>query len=154
MRKYSFLLLTLALVACSQTITGTVLRAVDGDTLKVATADGTVETIRIIGINTPETVDPRKPVQCFGPEASRRMHELADGKTVTLDVSGGDDRDRYHRMLRYVALDGRDLGAQMIEEGFARNYPIFPHPRMAAYKQLQTAAKDAKRGLWEKCVKK
>ncbi|MBI5794470.1 thermonuclease family protein [Candidatus Uhrbacteria bacterium] len=147
----TLLFFVLILGAC-RPVTGTkVLRAVDGDTLKVQLADGKTETIRIIGINTPETVDPRKSVQCYGPEASARMHALADGKGIVLETGSGDDHDDYGRLLRYVSINGRDLGATMIAEGYSRNYSFFPHPRMDAYAELERTAKENGAGLWSAC---
>ena len=145
------LLSSLAFCACHP-VSGThVLRAVDGDTLKVQLADGKTETVRIIGIDTPETVDARKRVQCYGPEASARMHALTDGKGIVLETGEGDDRDDYGRMLRYVRIGDQDIGAQMIAGGYARNYSFFPHPRMDAYAALERTAKESRLGLWSAC---
>ncbi len=145
------LLSSLVLCACHPVSGPHVLRAVDGDTLKVQLADGKTETVRIIGIDTPETVDSRKHVQCYGSEASARMHALADGKGITLETRSGDDRDDYGRLLRYARIDGQDVGARMIAEGFARSYSFFPHPRVDAYADLEAGAKKAGRGLWSAC---
>ncbi len=153
--RWFALALLLSFAACGGEGTVRVVRAVDGDTLVVRMETGKEERVRIIGIDTPETVDPRKPVQCYGPEASRQMHALADGKAVTLESrSGGGDRDAYGRLLRYVRLDGRDLGARMIEAGFARSYTAFPHPRAKAYNVLQASAWSARAGLWKACAKR
>lgn len=79
----------------------TVRRVIDGDTIEVEFEDGAVARVRLIGVDTPETVDPRRPVQCFGAEASARTRELLDGQRVWLerDVS---QTDRFGRLLRYV----------------------------------------------------
>ena len=128
-----------------------VVRAVDGDTL-VVTIDGKEVRVRILGINAPESVDPHRPVQCYGPEASKKMHALADGNDVALIPEQKDDRDAFGRLLRYVELDGNDLGAEMITEGFAENYcKKYPHPRCAIYDQLEQKAKTAKVGMWRAC---
>src|SRR5262245_18351010 len=80
----------------------TITHVVDGDTIKVKFADGTTDTVRLIGIDTPETVDPESPVQCFGPEASAKTHQfLTTGREVWLERDTS-DRDRYDRLLRYV----------------------------------------------------
>ncbi len=130
-----------------------VVRAVDGDTLVVLIATKE-ERVRILGINAPESVDPHRPVQCFGPEASKRMHALADGKDVALIPEKKDDRDAFGRLLRYVEFDGEDLGAEMITEGFAENYcKKYPHPRCVLYDQLEQKARAAKTGLFGACVK-
>lgn len=120
---------------------------VDGDTIKVKLGTKT-ETIRIIGIDTPETVDPRKPVQCYGKEASARMKKLVNGKTVTLEKNPAEERDKYDRLLRYVFIGSKDIGASMIQDGYAFSYKQFPHPKLDAYNKLETKAKDAKKGLW------
>lgn len=125
-----------------------VLKVVDGDTIHVQLSDGKKEKVRVIGIDTPETKDPRKPVQCFGKEASAQMSRLVNGKTVTLERNPAEDRDKYGRLLRYVALDGEDIGARMIAEGYAFSYKRFPHPRLEAYNQLEKEARGALRGLW------
>ena len=131
----------------------TVVRAVDGDTL-VARFDGEAKdvTVRFLGINTPETVDPRKPVQCFGKEASKHVHALIDGKRVLLVADPqADDVDKYGRDLRNVVLaDGTDLDAQLVSDGYAYAYLSFPlNPlRKRELKDLQENAKMAQRGLW------
>ena len=149
----SISLLLLPLSGCGRDSGTRVLRAIDGDTLQIS-EHGRTEIVRIIGIDSPETVDPRKPVQCYGPEASKEMHALADGKEITLETRPGDDRDKYGRLLRYIRLGGRDLGAEMIEEGYARSYRPFPHPRMGLYNELEAQAKTAKRGVWNACARK
>lgn len=131
-------------------ITSKVIKVVDGDTVTVET-NGVRETIRIIGINTPETVDPRKPVECFGQEASARAHELLDNQTVTLEAdSTQGERDKYDRLLRYVFLpNGSDFGKQMISEGYAYEYTYStPYKYQQDYKTSQSDAENAKRGLW------
>lgn len=131
----------------------TVIYAVDGDTLRVR-LDGVAgeKHVRLLGINTPETVDPRKPVECFGKEASARMRTLVDGKRVRLDADPqADERDIYDRLLRNVTLaDGRDLNASLVRDGFAYAYlsfPLNPH-RKRELRQLQEAARIGQRGLW------
>ena len=125
-------------------------RVVDGDTLKVDIA-GTSETVRIIGIDTPETVHPNKAVECFGMEASDRLKGLLDGKTILLQPNPAEDRDRYGRLLRYVELDGEDIGASMIRDGYAHSYKQYPHPRLTTYNGLEQEAKTERRGLWAAC---
>ena len=125
-------------------------RVVDGDTLN-ALIDGISETVRIIGIDTPETVHPSKPVECFGREASNRLEELLAGRSVLLQTDSRQDRDRYGRLLRYIELDDGDVGARMIRDGYAYSYKQYPHPRLAEYNQLEQEARDASRGLWSVC---
>lgn len=127
-----------------------VTKVVDGDTIHVM-LDGKDQTIRVIGIDTPETVDPRKPVQCMGLAASSRAKELLTDKTVRLeaDLTQG-DKDKYGRLLRYVFIDGvTDYGHSTIAEGFAHEYTYdAPYKYRAEYKQAQKDAEIQKRGLW------
>lgn len=131
----------------------TVTHIVDGDTIDVTGADGKKQRVRFIGIDTPETVDPRKPVQCEGPEASARMKELLSEKTVTLEAKPDEDKDQYNRLLRYVFLDGNDIGAQMIEEGYAVSIcEKFPHEKCSLYEELEQKARQQKLGRWSACA--
>ncbi len=129
----------------------TVTRVVDGDTIDVAIA-GQEFRLRYIGIDTPETVDPRRPVGCFGREASERNHEMVDGKTVGLekDVS---ETDQFGRLLRYVWLDGRMVNATLVEEGYALASTYPPDVKYAElFASLQAQAREAGRGLWSACA--
>ena len=124
-----------------------VTRVVDGDTIDVSIA-GTTYRVRYIGIDTPETVDPRRPVGCYGHEASERNRQLVDGKTVELekDVSETDD---FGRLLRYVWVDGEMANAVLVREGYA---VASTYPPDVGYQELflslQRQARDAGRGLW------
>lgn len=131
-----------------------VTHVVDGDTIDVTGADQKKVRVRFVGIDTPETVDPRKGVQCEGPEASNRMKALLSGKTVTLEKKPDEDKDDYGRLLRYVYLDGKDIGAQMLAEGYAESLcEKFPHPKCDAYDALEAKAKSEKLGRWGACDK-
>jgi micrococcal nuclease len=131
---------------------------VDGDTIEVLLG-GEELRVRYIGIDTPETVDPRRPVGCFGKEASARNRELVEGKAVALekDVS---ETDRFGRLLRYVWLDpstgsGQALmvNARLVEEGYATASTFPPDVRYAErFAALQAEAQEAGRGLWGACV--
>lgn len=128
-----------------------VVKVVDGDTIDVKNADGKIERIRLLGINTPEVVDPRKPVECFGKEASARLHVLLDGKSVVLTADSTQQNvDKYGRLLRYVSLeDGKDIDEQMIREGFAHEYTYdIAYERQAQYRAAEREAQNNKRGLW------
>ena len=128
----------------------TVIRDIDGDTI-VVNLDGRKETIRYLGINTPETVDPRKPEQCFGHEASNRMKSLLTGGRVILVASPNrEDRDKYGRLLRYVELpDGTDLNLKMLRDGYAYEYTYgTPYSRQDKYRAAEASARAANRGLW------
>jgi micrococcal nuclease len=110
--------------AQSVTVPVTVVHVVDGDTVDVDFDDGRTERLRLIGIDTPEIVDPRKPVQCFGRGASAHAHELLDGQTVSLELDASQgERDTYGRLLAYIWLpDGRNFGEVMIADGHAHEY--------------------------------
>jgi endonuclease YncB( thermonuclease family) len=127
-----------------------VLRVVDGDTIHVLLNNKDV-TIRMIGIDTPETVDPRKPVQCFGKEASNHARQLLDGTTVYLeqDTSQG-DYDKYNRLLSYIWMaDGRLFNQVMIAEGYAFEYTYnLPYNYQAQFKSAQRNAQNQQIGLW------
>lgn len=122
-----------------------VVEIVDGDTIKVQ-RDNETETIRIIGIDTPETRDPRYPVQCFGEEATQRTKEILEGKTITLVTK--EERGTYGRLLAYIHVDSHDFGEQLIQEGYAFHYRKYPHDRMSRYDEAEKHARDNDMGLW------
>ncbi|MFF2277935.1 thermonuclease family protein [Agromyces sp. NPDC058126] len=131
-----------------------VVRVVDGDTI-VVDVDGVEQTVRLIGIDTPETVRPNTPVECYGPEASAHTHELLDGRTVTLTADPTqDDTDRYGRWLRYVtdSQTGTDVGATLLEGGYAHEYTYdTQYVRQGEYMQLERDATATALGLWGAC---
>ena len=129
-----------------------VAKVVDGDTINVTMGTGK-ETVRLLGIDTPETHDPRKPVQCFGQRASDYTKSLLEGKDVRLEPDPTDsDRDKYHRLLRYVYLpDGTLINAKLVSEGYAFAYVIFPLTKLDEFRALETDASQHNRGLWAGC---
>jgi len=130
--------------------TAYVLRAVDGDTIEVR-LDGEREDVRYIGIDTPETVKPDTPVQCFGPRAHRFNARLVAHRRVRL-VFGVERRDVYGRLLAYVYLGDRFVNAELARRGLARTLRIPPNDRFASrFKRLENAAARAGRGLWGGC---
>ena len=126
-----------------------VVEVIDGDTIKVSISGG-IETVRVIGIDTPETVDPRGTIECYGTEASERAKELLTGKQVTLESDPTqDDRDKYDRLLRYVSLGDTDFGMSMIEDGYAYEYTYeVPYEHQSSYMSLETIARATGVGLW------
>jgi micrococcal nuclease len=133
-----------------QPTTYEVVKVTDGDTFKVLVGSE-VKTVRLIGINTPETVDPRKPVECFGREASARAKELLEGKRVRLEADPSqDNQDKYGRLLRYAYLsDGTNVGKLMIEQGYAYEYTYErPYKYRDEYMLAHIEAASSKRGLW------
>ena len=126
--------------------------ASDGDTIKVMQA-GKEETVRLVGIDTPETHDPRVSVQCFGQAASDKTKSLVIGKAVRLEPDPqSSDRDKYRRLLRYVYLeDGRLLNQVLVEEGYAFAYTLFPNSKLEQFRGWELAARQQNRGLWAGC---
>ena len=129
---------------------GLVISVTDGDTLKV-NLNGVVETIRVIGIDTPETVHPTKLVECFGIEASNKAKALLTGSTVRVvtDSSQG-TRDKYDRYLAYITLeDGSDFGETMLRGGYAYEYTYgVPYQNQSTYKAAEATARTTQTGLW------
>ena len=129
----------------------TVVHVADGDTIVVEVA-GRVEKVRILGADTPETVDPRKPVQCFGPEASAHTKaRLPPGTHVSLETDA-EVRDKYGRLLAYVYVGGARYDDELLRLGFARLLIIPPngvHARVMLQEELDARA--ASRGLWGAC---
>ena len=131
----------------------TVTKVVDGDTIYV-NQGGKIQKIRLIGINTPETVDPRKPVECFGKEASNIAKEWLLGNKVRLGSDPTQDNaDRYGRLLRYVTTeDGLFYNLEIIRQGYAYEYTYkYPYKFQKEFKQAQDHAKDNNLGLWASC---
>jgi micrococcal nuclease len=132
--------------------TGKVVRVVDGDTVEVRIGDAT-RTVRYIGVDTPETVKPDTPVQCFGKQASAYNKRLVSGKGVRL-VYGPDHFDRYGRVLAYVYVAGnrRSVNAQLVATGYARVLAIAPNTaHLRPYQRLEQAARQRGLGLWAAC---
>jgi micrococcal nuclease len=127
-----------------------VFRVIDGDTIDVE-KDGVRVRVRLIGVDTPETVDPRRPVQCFGKEASLRAKELLNGKLVRLETDPSQGLyDKYDRMLAYVYLPDETLfNKVMISRGYAHEYTYrLPYHYQQEFKAVERAAREEKRGLW------
>lgn len=124
----------------------------DGDTIAVD-MNGSKETIRMIGVDTPEVKDPRKPVQCFGKSASEFTKQLIGNNSVRLEADPlNTNRDRYNRLLRYVYLpDGRLVNAEIIKQGYGFAYTSFPFSKIDEFKGYQKSAREQNLGLWNKC---
>lgn len=131
-----------------------VTRVVDGDTIEVLLS-GEKKKVRLIGINSPESVDPRRAVECFGKDASNHAKELLTNKTVFLEAdSSQNDVDKYKRLLRYVWLDQEtNFNRQMIADGYAYEYTYdLPYKYQSSFKQAQIDAQAAKKGLWNEAA--
>lgn len=126
-----------------------VVKVIDGDTIEVENGTGR-EKIRLIGIDTPETSDPRKKVECYGREASNTMKNLILGKRVRLEEDPTQMKeDIYGRSLRYVYLDKELINAYLIREGFAYEYTYkVPYLQQESFKQLEKNAREKEVGLW------
>lgn len=125
-----------------------VTRVIDGDTIEVAGG----ERIRYIGIDTPETVDPRRPVGCFGHEASAKNKELVENKYVRLEKDIV-DKDKYGRLLRYVYVDDKFVNLELVKNGFAHILTIPPDVKYTEeFLKAEREAREAKRGLWGTCA--
>lgn len=129
-----------------------VTKFIDGDTLQV-NMSGVKESIRFIGVDTPETHDPRKAVQCFGQAAANHTKQLINTQPVRLEAdSFNTNRDRYNRLLRYVYLpDGTLVNAKIIEDGYGFAYTSFPFSKLEQFRSLQEQARSQNRGLWGNC---
>ena len=156
-------MVALCLTACSTApdfpdgANGEVVGLVDGDTLDVVFAvDGraVVERIRLIGIDTPETKKPGTPIECYGPEASRRLADLVPVGTFVDVVRDTETRDDYGRLLAYVyrAEDRTLVNEVLVREGFARTLFIPPNTALEAkFRRAERSARTERRGLWSAC---
>jgi endonuclease YncB( thermonuclease family) len=136
----AFALLLVPSLTSAQLVT----KVVDGDTLIVQG----VGTVRLIGVDTPETVDPREPVQPFGKEAIEFTRRMAEGKVVRLDFDWQRE-DKYDRTLAYVYLpDGSFLNAEIIKQGYGHAYTEYPFRYPDQFRAYEREAREAGRGLW------
>jgi micrococcal nuclease len=137
-----------------------VLRAVDGDTIEVEVtarvegpgagdaAVGETLAVRLLGIDTPESVSPREPVECYGREAAAATAALLEGATVKL-VKDVEERDGFDRLLRYVYVGAELANARLVANGYAHSYAYPPNIRHSElFVQLESAARENDRGLW------
>jgi len=128
-----------------------VIEVIDGDTVIVELVDGTTDTVRLLGVDTPEVHHPTKPVQCFGPEAAAFTARRLAGRAVQLE-SDVEVRDLYGRRLAYVIVDGHRFDDELLRRGYARLLVIDPNRSHA--RELLSAELDARRhhrGLWAAC---
>jgi len=125
----------------------------DGDTISV-NMNGNIEKVRFIGVDTPETHDPRKSIQCFGQAAADFTKKLIGSNRLRLEADPTNtNRDRYNRLLRYVYLpDGRLVNAEIIKQGYGFAYTYFPFTKLDEFRQFQKDAETAKLGLWGSCT--
>jgi len=133
---------------------GIVMRVVDGDTFVIRLENNEIFKVRLIGVNAPESVDPRRKVQCYGKEASEYLRSRIENKEVELvrDTSQR-NRDKYDRLLRHVFIDSVNIGQQLIEQGFAYEYMYsIPYAHKTEFENAQKNAQKNGSGLWKKNV--
>ncbi|MFB9974348.1 hypothetical protein FPQ10_10325 [Allobacillus sp. SKP2-8] len=128
--------------------TATVTRVVDGDTIEI-NLNGMIESVRLLLVDTPETVHPSLPVQKFGPEASSFAKKMLSGKKVQVEYDGP-KRDKYGRLLAYLWVDGKNFNEMLLREGLARLAYVYdpPYTHMSSFTKAQSEAVNAKRGIW------
>lgn len=129
-----------------------VIEFIDGDTITVD-MNGSKEKVRMIGVDTPETHDPRKPVQCYGIAASNYTKQLIGTNYVRLEADPiNTNRDRYNRLLRYVYLpDGSLVNQEIIKNGYGFAYLSFPFAKADEFRQTESDARIRNVGLWKSC---
>ncbi|MCX8117318.1 MAG: thermonuclease family protein [Desulfobacterota bacterium] len=121
-----------------------VVRVIDGDTILISTG----ETVRLIGVDTPETKHPQKAVERFGKEAYHFTKKMVEGKEVRLEFDQR-KRDKYGRLLAYVYLmDGTFVNAEIIRQGYGFAYKKHPYKYLEEFRRLEREAREQKRGLW------
>jgi micrococcal nuclease len=123
-----------------------VTRVVDGDTIVVGD-----ERVRLIGVDTPESVKPGSPVECFAREASAFLERLVEGRRVRLERDA-EARDRYGRLLAYVHRGELFVNAELVRRGYASVATFPPNVRhVDTLLRAQREARSARRGLWSAC---
>lgn len=130
----------------------TVDRVIDGDTVDVAMPLGEIRRVRVLGIDTPETVHPDRPVECLGPEASAAASELLPvGAAVTVvSDAAADQQDTYGRHLAHLVVNGANLGNELLTQGLASTTG-FPHSLVEHYAATEEQAQRSSAGIWGRC---
>lgn len=151
----SLFVLTATIAGCStssldhkQTVQAEVIKAVDGDTVKVKW-NGDQVSVRLLLVDTPETHHPDEPVQPYGPEAAQFTKSFVEGQTVQLEM-GEDKWDKYHRLLAYIYVGGHMLNEQLLKKGLARVAYVYPPNTkyLDRFRHTETKAKNNNRGIW------
>ena len=117
-------------------------RVIDGDTVRLEH----VGTVRLLGVDTPETVHPRKPVECFGPEASHFMKGLLANARVRVELTG---KGKYGRALAYLYReDGLDVNLELVRRGYSKSYRKYPHERIDEFNEAEKEPRRRGIGVW------
>jgi micrococcal nuclease len=126
-----------------------VVQVIDGDTVKLM-MDGKLTTVRLIGIDTPETVHPTKPVEPYGKRASEFLHNMLAGGSVYLEY-GPEQTDKYGRLLAYLyrAPDGMFVNLEIVRQGYGRAYTRYPFKYEGLFVRWDSLAEVRSRGLWK-----
>ncbi|HEX2181422.1 MAG TPA: thermonuclease family protein [Rubrobacteraceae bacterium] len=134
--------------AQQQETSATVTRVVDGDTIEISPAIGGIEEVRLIGVDTPETVDPSEDVEPYGPQASSFAKRELEGEMVRLEFDQVRE-DQYERLLAYVHVGGQMFNETLLRQGYAQLYILAPNDNYEArFRQAQQQARSAERGIW------
>ena len=129
-----------------------IMKVYDGDTVAV-NIDGQHESVRLIGIDSPETKGPYTEQECYGNESKEYLKKLLLGQMVELKSDKlSSDRDKYKRLLRYIYLDEENINLKIIQDGQARLQYGFPHSLQNEFKTARDLAKQNKLGLWSECT--
>lgn len=143
-RRFVTAAVLMAVAIASNASAQLVQRVIDGDTIAIQG----VGTVRLIGVDTPETVDPRKPVEHFGREASTFLRALVQSKIVRLEYDF-QRQDKYGRTLAYIHLpDGTFVNAEIVKQGYGHAYTAFPFRYLDEFRAYEKQARSANRGLW------
>jgi len=133
----------------------TVLEVIDGDTVKID-YDGTATTVRLIGVDAPETVHPEKPVEFYGKQASAFLKNLLKGESVYVEVPAApSDRDKYDRLLAYLyrSPDGLFVNLEIVRQGYGHAYTEFPFEHLELFRHYEKVARESEKGLWDREAK-
>ncbi len=151
---FTFFLFSVSPTYAAQQTVFSVIKVVDGDTI-VVNIRGKKETVRLLGIDTPESVDPRRPVQCFGKEATTKLKSFVTGRSVMLvDDKMQGNRDNYNRLLRYVYLPDSKrtfVNGELVKQGYAFSYRQYPSKMLEKFNNFESYAREHNLGLWNSC---
>ena len=128
-------------------------RVIDGDTVELL-MEGSRVKVRLIGVDTPETVHPQKPVEFYGKEASTFTRNLLRGEQVFVELGEGSSRDKYGRLLAYLyrATDSLFVNQEIVRQGYGHAYTRYPFKYMEQFREYERLARESGRGLWRQAL--